>query len=207
LYSVVNTLMMSDLELSAISMSESESESDLGSSYAPSEGDEWYSEALRVRAYSDLDYEDDATESLASLSSRDLTDGDNDDGEDESGEAPTAGEISNWLSDLAANQTSSSKGSGAASATRQSNPSKRPRAATTATTAAPSNPPKRPRATKDTTSQEPKMQCRSPSPASALFSKVVDAMEGNRQKIGKGPWVDRLLHPCAISLDQWFSCH
>jgi hypothetical protein len=35
-------------------------------------------------------------------------------------------------------------------------------------------------------------------PPSTPFSKIVDAMEGNIQKVGKGPWADRLLHPCVI---------
>jgi len=144
--------------------SDSESDSDSGSVYAPSscEDDEWYSEQLRVEAYSDLDYEDDATESA---SSRDLTDveGDGDDEEEEE----LVVEVSKRLSNL---------GSGQASA---SNSSKRPRAVSAA------NPP----------GQKRKKHRLNPSPESAPFSKIVDEMEGNSERVGKGPWVDRLLHP------------
>jgi len=160
---------MSDSEW--YSESESESESS-GSEYVPSscEDDEWYSEELRIDAYSDLDCEDDATESA---SSRELTDveGECDDEEDKE---LVVEEVSNRLSDLGSGQASTS------------NSSKRPRATSAA------NPP----------GQKRKKHRLNPSPESAPFSKIVDEMEGDSERVGKGPWVDRLLHPSVLSIDR-----
>jgi hypothetical protein len=147
-----------------MSKSESDSESDSGSIYAPSsnsEDNEWYSEALRVQAHSDLDYEDDATDSVAS---HDLTDDEDD--KDEGGEEPNVTEMFKRLSNLVTGQASTS--------------SKRPRAPSDA------NPPP---------SQKRKKHRRDHSPTPTPFSKIVDEMEGNCQKISQGPWVARLLHP------------
>jgi hypothetical protein len=167
-----------------VSDSEPESESDAGSIYAPSsscEDDQWYSEALREQAYSDLDYEDDATDSIAPASSRDLTDTEGDD-DDEGGKEPGVKEISKRLSDLATGQ---------ASTMTSTDSSKRPRATSCV------DPP---------ASQKRKKCCHNSSPAPTPFSKIVDGMEGNQQRIGKGPWVDRLLRPCVfILIDQLFS--
>lgn len=151
-----------------MSSSESDSSSDSGSLYSPSssyEDDEWYSEALRMEAYSDLDYDDNATDSVTPTSSRDLTDNE----EDERGNDPAVIEMSERLRNLATSQASTS--------------SKRLRASSNA------HPP---------ASQKRKRRRRDHSPAPTPFSKIVDEMEGNMRKIGKGPWVDRLLHPCVL---------